>query len=152
MSLYGLNTSILSIPAFSILALLPHSYAINVASGGNALKWDNRNPRSPSLKDNLKARLDADTYAKYERAEAASANAYENIPLYAAAVIVGNIAGLPKERMSRFAAIFLTLRAAHSLVYINTKSQKWTVLRSLLWFSTVLLNFRIFYEAAKKLN
>jgi hypothetical protein len=71
------NASILAIPAYYILSILPHSYAINVATQGELSKWDNRNPRSSSMKTKLKERLPADTFTKYERLEACHANSME---------------------------------------------------------------------------
>lgn len=74
------NPSILAIPAYYILSVLPHSYAINVASQGQLSKWDNRNPRSSDLKAKLKERLPAGAFAKYERLEACHANGMEVNP------------------------------------------------------------------------
>jgi hypothetical protein len=58
------NPSILAIPAYYILSVLPHSYAINVATQGELSKWDNRNPRSSIMKSKLKERLPVETFAK----------------------------------------------------------------------------------------
>lgn len=88
------NPSILAIPAFYILSVFPHSYALYAATQGKLSNWDNRNPRSTDMKAKLKDRLDAETYAKYERAEACHANGMENLPLFATAVVLGNMAGL----------------------------------------------------------
>jgi hypothetical protein len=71
------NLSILAIPAYYILSLLPHGYALNVATQGQLIKWDNRNPRSSDLKAKLKERLPAKEFAKYERLEACHANGME---------------------------------------------------------------------------
>lgn len=71
------NLSILAIPAYYVLSVLPHSYALNVATGGQITKWDNRNPRSSTLKSKLKDRLSAEEFAKYERLEACHANGME---------------------------------------------------------------------------
>ena len=71
------NPSLLAIPAYYIMSVLPHSYAISVASQGDLKSWDNRNPRSSTMKAKLKERLDAETYAKYERLEACHANGME---------------------------------------------------------------------------
>lgn len=71
------NLSILAIPAYYVLSVLPHSYALNVATQGQLTKWDNRNPRSSDLKAKLKERLPAEEFAKYERLEACHANGME---------------------------------------------------------------------------
>jgi len=84
------NFSILSIPAYAVLSLLPHAYALNVASGGDAMKWDNRCPRASDLKSRLRAQLPPDAFTLYERSEAASANCYENQPIFFASIILGH--------------------------------------------------------------
>jgi hypothetical protein len=71
------NLSILAIPTYYILSVLPHSYAISVATQGQVSKWDNRNPRSSDLKAKLKERLPRKTFAQYERLEACHANGME---------------------------------------------------------------------------
>jgi hypothetical protein len=71
------NPSILAVPAYYILSVLPHSYAISVATQGQLSKWDNRNPRSSDTKAQLKERLPAETFAKWERLEACHANGME---------------------------------------------------------------------------
>jgi uncharacterized MAPEG superfamily protein len=151
MSHFGLNLSILSIPAFYVLAYVPHVYAASLAGGGNPSRMDQRSPHSTLHKENLKAYLDVESYARYERAEAASANAYENIPLFTAAVLAGNFANLPKTKMDRFALAFLAIRAAHSVAYINTTTQRWTWVRSVLWATTLALSFGVLYDSAVKL-
>lgn len=71
------NISALAIPAYYILSLLPHTFALRVATQGNLATWDNRNPRSSSMKAQLKEKLPVDVYNKYERLEACHANGME---------------------------------------------------------------------------
>jgi uncharacterized MAPEG superfamily protein len=127
------NPSILAIPALHLLSILPHSYALNVATQGNLMKWDNRNPRSTTMKAKLKDRLDAESFAFYERLEACHANGMENLPLFATAVILGNMAGIKKDGlggMTGFAATFLAVRIAYTAVYLANKTQGLTLARS----------------------
>jgi len=146
------NPSILAIPAYYILSVLPHSYALHVATQGKPLEWDNRNPRSSTMKANLKDRLDADTFALYERAEACHANGMENLPLFATAVVLGNLAGLKKEELTKFAGTFLAVRLAYTALYLKTNTQGPTVLRSGLWVAGFSLCFQVLFKAAKALG
>ncbi|RYN94955.1 hypothetical protein AA0121_g181 [Alternaria tenuissima] len=147
------NTSILVIPAYVIprscpVTFLPHVLAINVATLGNFLTWDNRNPRSSDLKAQLKQRLPAVTYAKYERMEACHANGMENLPLFIGAVILGNMAGLAQNELAKFGASFLAVRIAYTIAYITTSTQAPTLIRSSLWIAGVSLCFRTIIRAA----
>ena len=146
------NTSVLAIPAYFILAMIPHGWAINVASQGNISTWDNRNPRNTDLKAKLKARLPAETYAKYERLEACHANSMESFPLFTAAIVLGNIAGLKKEDLTRFAGYFLALRVAYMAVYATHKTQGPTILRTGIWYVGIGLCFKTIVQAAKAMG
>jgi uncharacterized MAPEG superfamily protein len=149
------NPSILAIPAYYILAVVPHAYAVNIATQGKPSKWDNRNPRSSSLRAKLRTRLDSATFAQYERAEACHANWMENLPLFSAAIILGNVAGLKKEGwggLTAFAGMLLAVRMAYTGVYLTHTTQRVTLVRSLLYNVSVGLCFRVFFMAAKKLG
>jgi uncharacterized MAPEG superfamily protein len=143
------NFSILSIPVYYAFSFLPHAYAIRVATQGRAWKWDNRNPRSSALKADLRSKLDQKTFALYERAEAASSNAYENMPLFTAAVLIGHVMRLDKKYLNNFALQFLLVRAAHTISYVSTSKQKWTFLRTFLYIWSVGLCIRVIVRAAK---
>ena len=143
------NFSVLSIPAYYALSFLPHAYAVLVATRGQPWKWDNRNPRSSALKADLRSKLDPNTFALYERAEAASSNAYENMPLFTAAIIMGHVMGLDKKHLDSFALQFLLVRAGHTLSYVSTRRQRWTPLRTVLYIWSVALCVRVLVKAAK---
>lgn len=149
------NPSILAIPAYYILSVLPHSYALCVATNNHPLKWDNRNPRSSQLKATLKEKLDGKTYDLYERAEACHANGMENLPLFATAVILGNMAGLKRDGMggmAGFAGLFLAVRAAYTVVYLSQKSIGVSLIRSGLWAFGSALCVRVMVKAAKAMG
>jgi len=141
------NLSILSIPAYYVLSVLPHTYAVLLASRGQPTKWDNRNPRSSSLKSRIQENLGPDLYAKYERAEAAHANGIENLPIFAAAMVVGNMARL--KGLERIAGIYLALRAIYSVVYIQTSDNRFILVRTGLWAASLGVCFDVFRRAAE---
>lgn len=149
------NLSLLAIPAYYLLSNIPHGYALNVATNGRPLEWDNRCPRSTKLKAELQSKLSEEQYARYERAEACSANLYENLPLFASAVIVGNMVGLKKEGwggLNAFVGAYLGLRAAYTLAYIGIGDNKMSYIRTGLWVASFSLCFRVFRLAARALG
>lgn len=143
------NRSILAIPAFWGMSWLTHWIGITVASRGNPAKWDNRNPRAAGMKKKLQDTLPPDVYAKYERAEAASANGFENLPLFAAAVILGNVAKLPAAEMDRFARNYLAIRFVYLLVYVYVSKQQYTGARSIIWLTSCVMCINVMVKAAK---
>lgn len=149
------NPSILAIPVLHVLAILPHSYALSVATGGQLTHWDNRNPRSTHLRTKLRERLSADDFALFERLEACHANGMENLPLFATAVILGNMAGLKKDGiwgLTGFAASFLAVRVLYSIVYVSNKTQGLSLVRSGLWAVSVGMCWRVIIKSAKALG
>lgn len=55
---------------------------------------------------------------QYLRTEAAQQNIFENLGLYAAAIVAGNVAGLPVRHMNKIALGYLVSR----LVYVVSAS------------------------------
>ena len=94
------NYSIYAIPAFYILALVPHFYGSALLNRGTNGRLDNANPRGTSFSELIQKSLDKATLSRVERAQAAHANALETLPLFASAVICANMAGLDKGTLN----------------------------------------------------
>jgi uncharacterized MAPEG superfamily protein len=130
------NLSILAIPAYHILALAPHAYSISLCSAADREAWDNTNSRGTNQKSRLNSILSPEDYATYERAEAAHANAMENLPLFASTIIVANAAGLKRGGLggiNAFVGMWFLCRLAHTMSNVyNTKRkmsffEKWSL-------------------------
>lgn len=63
--------------------------------------------------------IDAATKAKITRAAGAQANGFENLPLFAAAVVAGNAARLDVGTLNGLCVGYLVSRVAYNLIYIN---------------------------------
>lgn len=132
------NYSIYAIPAFYVLALVPKAYCtalINRATNG---RFNNANPRGESVWQNYQKSMDAATYAKIERALAAHSNAMENLPIFFAAVICANLAGLDLGTVNAVCGVFLFSRALHTALYITVTNKKLAPARSITWVASVV--------------
>jgi uncharacterized MAPEG superfamily protein len=130
-------------------------YALTVATKNQPLQWDNRAPRSSEHKAAVKEAVGEEAYARYERAEGAHANALEQLPLFASAIIVGNAAGLPRKGLfglDTFVGAWFVLRALHTVSYIagSTKQTAW--IKTGVWATSLGLVFTVFGKAARVLN
>ncbi|KAI5247798.1 hypothetical protein E4T47_05362 [Aureobasidium subglaciale] len=143
--------ALLAIPAFTILAVVPHAYALSTVK--KHTQWSNANGRGEGNVQHVKKALPPAVFATYERAEAAHKNSMENLPLFIGTILSGVLA----EKVTRtdvgnaqFAAVFLGLRILYTLLYnqINTSSEQASHARSLTWTATVVLCFYQFYKAA----
>lgn len=77
------------------------------------------------------------------------------MPLFAAAVILGNMAGLKKQGLdglNGFAALFLAVRMIYTGVYVTHQTQGPTLARSGLWVAGVALCFRTIIRSARALG
>ena len=160
------NLALISIPAYYLLSLAPHMYALNVRTQGQPSQLDNANPRSTSNQEEISSRLSSEELARYERAEAAHKNNFENLPLYIGAVFAGLLAEQATKGtigktyvssgvstgLTRFVYGWFALRGLYNVAYIATTDQKVSYLRSGLYFATVGLAFEQFWNAAQILG
>lgn len=64
------------------------------------------------------------------RAQAASANAFEALPVFAAAVLVAHLAGVEPGRAALLSGVFVAARVLHGVFYLANLD----ILRSAVWF------------------
>lgn len=95
--------------------------------------YDNRTPR--------------DWLARQEgfrrRADAAQANGFEALPLFAAAVVIAHQLGAPQGRLDALALAFLAARVAYIGAYLADRA----MLRSIAWIVGFGLAIAIFFAA-----
>jgi uncharacterized MAPEG superfamily protein len=132
------NLSVYGIPVYYVLSLLPHSYALGLVRSQGS-KWDNANPRSTNLDEAVKKSVTADIYGRFERAESAHKNGMENLPVFMAAVILGNMAKLDSTYLNAFTAAFLSSRVVYTYCYITIADRKRSFFRSVIWAVGMLM-------------
>ena len=138
------NISFFAIPAYWVLTLIPHNYAIAIMKKANNNRWNNSSPRSTKWDTTLRESTPAEVYARYERAEAAHKNGMENLPVFVGAVLAGNIANLSSLTLNAFVLAYLCLRIIYTLIYINVGSHRFSFFRTAVWFVSTLMCMGIF--------
>ncbi|KAI5474968.1 hypothetical protein MNV49_002152 [Pseudohyphozyma bogoriensis] len=108
------NISYYAFPAAYMLCILPHWYAIGLTKSSKDLPgFKNLSPREFIVKcRNLEKQTPV--VAKYLRAEAAQQNGFENLPIFMASIVAGNLAGLDTGLMNKLAVAYLASRAAYN--------------------------------------
>lgn len=137
----SVDFSIYSIPAYYILNLLPHVYAVNIIKSVNNGHWNNASPRSASHMSSLQKSVPAEIFSRHERAQAAHANGLENFPLLIAAVVLGNLAKLDVALLNGVSWGFVVLRILYAIAYVQIVQQKLSLLRSAIYLLSLLLSF-----------
>lgn len=77
-------------------------------------------------------------FGKYQRAEAAQQNGFENIALYASAIVAANVARVPVSFVNAASAYYVFSRIVYNLLYINTERLSTSNLRSIVFVSSIV--------------
>ncbi len=101
-----------------IAGLLPFVATV-IAKASNIKKYDNRNPREWLSRQTGMA----------ARANAAQANSFEALPLFAAAVIIATMLHAPQGKVDTLAMAFIIARVGYLFCYLANLA----TLRSLVW-------------------
>ena len=147
------NTSILTLPVFYFLTMVPHVYSVRLLSSHQPKAWDNSNPRSVDAPDKYRKILGSDKYATYERARACHANGFEFFPFAAAAILSANYVGLPEADINFWANTLVAIRVAYVWAYISISTKKASYLRSLMFTaSSGICGYLLIKSGLKAMN
>ncbi|KAG4415510.1 hypothetical protein IFR04_011382 [Cadophora malorum] len=132
------------------LALAPSYYAtlrMMAATGG---KWLFNMPRSNM--DGYKGKVPTSVWNSCYRAQCAHINALEAFPLFAAAMIAGTVAGIPKEDLNRSAAQYLGLRVLYTGLYIGIENNILAMARSGTWALGLAVPIMTLWKAGERIS
>lgn len=152
----SLNYPLLAIPAYYVFSLMPHAYAGSIlASAG--YKVNNANPKASMSPSAVEGKVPDEVFQKYQRAENAHSNNTEQMPLFASAVLASLLAEKVTLRgkagdntdLSQFITLFMVVRAAYVVSYVQTADHSKSFIRSALWaIGSGLAGWQI-YKAAQ---
>ncbi|MCJ1331395.1 hypothetical protein MMC10_008085 [Thelotrema lepadinum] len=148
--LFGrINFSILAIPAYYAIVMTCHVYAtfLLVKADKERNVYDNRNPRA-ATPESLRKVMGPPAYDRYSKAKSAHTNGHENFPLFVAAMLAGNFAGLDSRSLNIMAAGLLMTRVAYSFSYILAKTRGQSFIRSLVFNVGTFMKMYILVKAA----
>jgi uncharacterized MAPEG superfamily protein len=142
------NLSLYSIPLAWLISLAPHVYATTLHDSRSTQKFDNSSPRKliPSLSTNQS--LDTTTKETIIRAEAAQQNGFENLGLFAAAVVAANVAKVDAWWMNVLSLGYLGSRAAYNVLYVRGAGGA----RTVVFLGGVGVIFTLFIQAGNKIR
>jgi len=109
-----------------VAALLPLFWAAYAKAGGTV---DNHCPREST----------GDLPLRHRRAYAAHYNAYENLPFFAAAVIVAVTQGAAISTVNALAVIYVLLRVVHGVLYVADRATARSVVYGLALFTNIAI-------------
>ena len=158
----------LQIPAAWVIAFLPHAYAASQSK-----IFDNRSPRTyasslekdqtidkavslfaiiiKSLPNNTPLTVDQ-TKARILRCEGAQTNGFENLGLFATAVLAGNLAGIPTQTLNTLSGGYCLSRILYNFIYINNTSEAMANTRSVVFLAGIGQMFTLFIQSGNVLR
>ncbi|TVY80324.1 hypothetical protein LSUE1_G004278 [Lachnellula suecica] len=141
------NFSLYAIPVAWVLAFAPHAYAASASK-----VFDNRSPRTYVKTLEADQTIDKATKDLIIRCEGAQSNGFENLGLFASAVVAANLAGLPAQTLNMLSGAYLVSRVAYNYLYMTNTSQSAATLRSVVFVSGVGLCWTMFIKSANILK
>jgi uncharacterized MAPEG superfamily protein len=141
------NLSFFAVPVFWLLCVLPHSYGVLIMKTANNGRWNNSAPRSSNWDETLRKSTPKDIYARYERADAAHKNGFENMPIFIGAILAGNFAQLDTRTLNLFVTLYLFARVLYAIAYVSISSHRYSIIRSTLWLLSTSMCLGIFVKA-----
>ncbi|KAL4929989.1 MAPEG family protein [Aspergillus undulatus] len=125
------NYSIHSIIAAYGIGLIPHGYYfVKMMANANGLA-SNILPRENLT--TLKGKLPSKIWTSLARAHGAHMNAMENLPLFAVAMLAGNVAKLPTSELNTLSLEYLGARLLYMAAYMGARSEAVSYVRTGLW-------------------
>ncbi|GFF32261.1 hypothetical protein IFM51744_03323 [Aspergillus udagawae] len=144
------NYSIHSIAAAYAVGLFPHGYYY-VKMMANAKEHATNIVPRENL-SNLKGRLPAQIWQQLAKARGAHLNAMEGLPLFAAAMLAGNLAKLPSSDLNTLSLEFIGARLLYTALYMGAKSEAISYLRTGVWAWSVSIPIWGLIQAGRALN
>ncbi|KID59221.1 uncharacterized protein G6M90_00g066720 [Metarhizium brunneum] len=87
-----------------------------------------------------------------KRNEAAHANSMEHFPIFATALILAKLAGLPAADINSAGFAYTVLRVAFVGNYVLSITMGWAALRPVFWWASNIVCFRLIWRAGKMFN
>jgi uncharacterized MAPEG superfamily protein len=131
-------------------SLIPHQYYVIKAMTAKDSTYTNITPRTNL--DTLKATAPPDTWTKLVKARGCHLNALEGFPLFAAAMIAGNVAGVSTKEMNVLGAEYLGVRLLYNVLYMAVRNEPMSYLRSGVYVWSVGIPIYLLIKAGGKLN
>ena len=146
------NYSLFAIPAYMVVAVIPHAYSVYLIGSNNNWKWDNASPRSTNNKSNCSKTVPSAVYRKFERCRAAHDNMLENMAFVVGGILSGVICKLDAGWMNTVSAVIVGTRVLYVLSYVQTSSLRWSYLRTIWYNVSAIAVMAMYWKAGWKLS
>ncbi|KDQ08628.1 hypothetical protein BOTBODRAFT_37777 [Botryobasidium botryosum FD-172 SS1] len=140
--------SLYSIPALWLVNFVPYSLKRSVVQQNKGGKYDNVQPRD-NVAQLEKKGVPKEVIDKLIRLEGAHQNGLEVFPLWTAAVLISNFAGVSDTTLNTVSAAFLASRLLYTYLYANQSNEAVAGARSATWGVGIAMNMYLISAANK---
>ncbi|EAW11084.1 uncharacterized protein ACLA_067200 [Aspergillus clavatus NRRL 1] len=146
----GNNYSLHSIAAAYAVGLFPQAYYYAKMMANAKEHVTNVLPRENLA--NLKGKIPVQVWQKLVKAHCAHLNAMEGLPIFAAAMLAGNLAKLPSNELNTLSLEYVGARLLYTALYMGTKSEAVSYLRTGVWAWSVSIPIWGLIKAGRMMN
>ncbi|KAJ6602318.1 hypothetical protein B0H10DRAFT_2195961 [Mycena sp. CBHHK59/15] len=140
--------SLYSIPAVWLTAFVP--VMLKSAAIAKVKGYNNVQPRGNTKRISSDKEISPAISGRIERMEGAHLNGNENFPIWVAAILASNFAGVDNYTLNVVSISYFAGRVLYNYVYITQTNRRQSALRSLVYFSTLSLPMYLLFKAAGK--
>lgn len=137
------NFSLHTIPISWLIAVTPRLWSRYTYYTHTGQDMDIRHPRQFSWSVDEDNSIPPEARGRIIRAEAAMSNGFDNVPLFAAAVVAGNAAKLSAQMLNGLSLTYLACRIAFNVVYVRNMP----ISRTVAFFGGLGSCFALFLKA-----
>ncbi|TDL22784.1 hypothetical protein BD410DRAFT_788108 [Rickenella mellea] len=142
--------SLYSIPAVWLTSFVPMNLKFSLIA--RTIGYNNVQPRANTGRMVNNRAVPKDVAAQAERMEGAHLNGNEMLPIWIAAVLAGNQAGVAQETLNSVSVAFIVTRILYNYVYITHTTQLASTLRTGLWSISLSLPMYLIVKAGNILR
>ncbi|KAJ6630099.1 hypothetical protein B0H10DRAFT_1984961 [Mycena sp. CBHHK59/15] len=141
--------SLYSIPAVWLTAFLPGTLKFLLVE--RVKGYNNLEPRGNTSRIVEDRAISPAVAARIKRMEGAHLNGYENFPIWIAAILAANFAGLDNRTLNVVSLSYICGRTMYNYIYFNqaTEFQSWV--RTAVYFGTLSLPMYLLFKSAAKI-
>ncbi|KZV97391.1 hypothetical protein EXIGLDRAFT_832944 [Exidia glandulosa HHB12029] len=138
--------SFFSIPLIWLAAQAPARMRVNAING--KVGYNNLAPRKNIERLEKDPNTDKEFLNRIIRLEGAHQNGLEAFPLWAVAVIAGNVGGMENRTLNICSALYVAGRFLYIYVYLNQKTRAQSIMRTGVWALTTAIPLYVLVHSA----
>ncbi|KZV97390.1 hypothetical protein EXIGLDRAFT_642316 [Exidia glandulosa HHB12029] len=146
LDLLDVPLSLFSIPVVWMVGFAPTRLRVKMFR--DTIGWNNLEPRTNLERLEKDPKVDKAFLLRLVRLEGAHQNGLEALPLWASAVIAGNMVGMNNRTLNIYSALFVGGRVLFNYIYVAQKTKAHSYVRCVVWATTTGISLYMLVQSA----